>query len=338
MNLKRFTPLLVIIAVVVGALIWISYWLGLGWTGFNASGTPGSQGYQPEKALWDWLQLLIVPAVLGFGALWFNSQQTTRDHKIAEDQRKADQERAEDQQQEIALQKFLDDLSDLLLNHGLGESEEDDTVRQVSRAKTLATLRRLNGKRNGAILRFLQEAGLREKDNPVVDLEGINLKDVALSGADLQWLNLSNLNLGGAYLEGTDLSGADLTDASLEGARLSGANLSLARLSGANLEGARLSGANLSLAHLSGANLEGAGLSGATLDRANLSGASLTRANLSEADLIEADLTGADLTGADLRGGDLYGANLEGANVSNEQLAKAKPLKNATMPDGSVHP
>ena len=318
MNLKRFTPLLVIIAVVVGALIWISYWLGLGWTGFNASGTPGSQGYQPEKALWDWLQLLIVPAVLGFGALWFNSQQTTRDHKIAEDQRKADQERAEDQQQEIALQKFLDDLSDLLLNHGLGESEEDDTVRQVSRAKTLATLRRLNGKRNGAILRFLQEAGLREKDNPVVDLEGINLKDVALSGADLQWLNLSNLNLGGAYLEGTDLSGADLTDASLEGARLSGANLSLA--------------------HLSGANLEGAGLSGATLDRANLSGASLTRANLSEADLIEADLTGADLTGADLRGGDLYGANLEGANVSNEQLAKAKPLKNATMPDGSVHP
>jgi uncharacterized protein YjbI with pentapeptide repeats len=38
-------------------------------------------------------------------------------------------------------------------------------------------------------------------------------------------------------------------------------------------------------------------------------------------------LTGADLTGADL----------EGAKIISEQLAQAKSIKGANMPDGTVH-
>ncbi len=49
------------------------------------------------------------------------------------------------------------------------------------------------------------------------------------------------------------------------------------------------------------------------------------------------NLGGADLRRADLSEANLGGANLGGATVTQEQLEKAKSLKDATMPDGSKH-
>ena len=51
-----------------------------------------------------------------------------------------------------------------------------------------------------------------------------------------------------------------------------------------------------------------------------------------------ADLIVADLGGADLDGADLSEAKLNGAKVPPEQLAKAKLLTGAIMPDWSKHP
>jgi hypothetical protein len=44
------------------------------------------------------------------------------------------------------------------------------------------------------------------------------------------------------------------------------------------------------------------------------------------------------LEGASLSGADLSKANLKGTNTTVQQLAEAKSLKGATMPDGSIHP
>src|SRR5258708_19258020 len=79
-----------IVLVVVITLIIAGYWFD--WTGFNGynrvtiahiiSGTNAgtvtkTEEYQPGKALWDWLQLLIIPLVLAVAALLFN-RATTR--------------------------------------------------------------------------------------------------------------------------------------------------------------------------------------------------------------------------------------------------------------------
>jgi uncharacterized protein YjbI with pentapeptide repeats len=53
---------------------------------------------------------------------------------------------------------------------------------------------------------------------------------------------------------------------------------------------------------------------------------------LSGADLRKTELEDANLSGADLSGADLSGAK----GVTEEQLAQAKSLKGATMPDGYV--
>jgi high-affinity Fe2+/Pb2+ permease len=75
------------------------YLFGWEWTGLvkDANFT--------KRTLWDWLELLIVPAVLAAGGLWFTRQQTERQQRISNEQ-------AQDQ----ALQAYLDQIGQLLLD------------------------------------------------------------------------------------------------------------------------------------------------------------------------------------------------------------------------------
>jgi hypothetical protein len=106
----------------------------------------------------------------------------------------------------------------------------------------------------------------------------------------------------------------------------------------ADLRGANLGEAFLLLANLSNTDLRGANLNGAVLDAAHLGKANLGEADLSETTLLRADLHGANLNGATLRGANLSYADLRETNVTSDQLAQAKSLEHATMPDGSQHP
>jgi uncharacterized protein YjbI with pentapeptide repeats len=133
------------------------------------------------------------------------------------------------------------------------------------------------------------------------DLEGVDLTETDLTGA-----NFIRANLNGANLQR-----AKLVRANFSGGQLNSANLARANIEAANLEAAFLIGANLSLA-----NLRGAKLIGAHLDKANLQGANLQGADLLGTTLWEADLRRADLRGARLIGATLVESNLEEANLS----------------------
>ncbi len=74
------------------------------------------------------------------------------------------------------------------------------------------------------------------------------------------------------------------------------------------------------------AALADADLSYLNLSGTNLRGADLRRANLRRCDLTNVDLTAADLSGADLTA----------ALVTEVQLAQAKSLAGATLPDGTI--
>src|SRR5260370_6630806 len=285
-----------------------------------------------RKTLWDWLQLLIIPIALAIGGFWFNQIQKDREQKATEQRAKTEQEIAKDNQREVALQSYIDKMSELLLYKGLRKSQPEEEVRSIARVRTLTALRRLDEDivRKTSVLQFLHESGLINKDARIIDLRGAYLDRVCLFESDLSGADLSGPRLSKAALFGADLSGANL----------SGANLGEASLSKANLHGADLSRAYLREARLSGANLGGANLSGANLIKASLSAANLSEANLSGADLRGAYTFGEEdyEEEADLSGANLSGANLTGAIVTDEQLSKAKSLKGATMPDGSIYP
>jgi hypothetical protein len=189
-------------------------------------------GYRYGITLWNWLKLLIVPAVIAGGGIWFNRQQRERELGIAE-------RRAQDE----ALQAYLDKMTELLVVHKLGKPDEGPNVRTVAWARIKTVLRRLDTSNQGAVhkgavLRFLNDAELISTSRPIIR---------SLSGAHLQGANLER-----SYLVDVALRGVDLSGATLRGANLGGANLGRSEdterptdLSGADLSGADLSGATL---------------------------------------------------------------------------------------------
>jgi uncharacterized protein YjbI with pentapeptide repeats len=297
------------------------------WTGFRG------------MTVRDWLQLLIVPLALVVIGFWFTMQQDARQQQLAE-------QRAQDE----ALQAYLDQMSNLLLEEDLRASEEDSEVRTLARARTLTVLERLDPSRKRAVVQFLVETELVqgvEETAPIINLGGADLSGgVYLRGADLSFATLRGANLSEANLSEANLRGANLYDAGLRGADLGGANLSEANLVVAELRDVNLLPyADLRGADLSDAELSDADLSTAHLSNADLSSADLSRVKLSSTDLSYADLSNADLSDANLYYADLSDANLSDANlisagwVTKEQLEEqAQALVGATMPDGSKHP
>ena len=325
----------VLVALVV--VIWpiLLTWTGSPpeWTGFGPiSGAPNSAHIsllQPAKTLWDWLQLLaalLVPVVVGFAGLSFTRKQSQTERKIADDRLQEERRLADDRQREAALETYFDRVSQLLLDEGTRGLAHESYVQAVARARTVTTIRRLDGERNGSLLRFLRESHLMDLHGAPIDLGGADLTGAHLSNTDLSGVNLNGTILSGADLRNANLSGTTLSEADLSGATLSGANLTTANLVEAILIGADLRAAYLREANASGANLREANLSGATLINADLSGASLRGANLCGANLIGANLSGANLKDANLDGAEMRGAILHGANLTEAYLSKAIAL------------
>jgi uncharacterized protein YjbI with pentapeptide repeats len=288
---------IVIVALAIVTAIVGGYALGWAWTGFA------------KQTLWDWLDLLIIPIVLGLGGYLFTMSENRRTLRIAADTEEARRKRereaqaaqrereleVEDQRaQDETLQAYIDQIGQLLLDKDrplLKSATADevrtetngDEVRTLARARTLTVLPRLNGERKRSVLQFLYESHLVIKGHVVVTLRGADLREAELSAATLS----------AAHLSGADLSKASLVAADLKEAQLRDANLSDASLSSANL------------------------------DRAHMGGADLRRAYLHAANFLKANLSGADLRDADLRDSDLKGANLRGADLREVDLRRA---------------
>src|SRR5690242_1185028 len=147
-------------------LIVLSYIFNWNWTGLNAYKTISTATssppkitttitYQSGKTLWDWLQLLIIPAVLAVAGYVINLSISRGEQAATEQRAKSEQEAADlrakteqeiaaqryEQDQQIALNKqhedllqaYLDRMSDLLIKNKLRLSEVDAEVRNVAR-------------------------------------------------------------------------------------------------------------------------------------------------------------------------------------------------------------
>jgi uncharacterized protein YjbI with pentapeptide repeats len=246
----------------------------------------------------DWLPIvgaLLVSVVIAIGSWSITWQLEKHENQRAETERELAEQRAQDE----ALQAYLDQMSQLILDRGLLEieqgnpvHEQGDPVHTLAQARTSTAILRLDAEHNESVTHFLITSGL-----------SVRTKD---SARLLRGSTLSHAKLSAAYLPNADLGDADLSGADLSNALMVNANLIVADLSGADLSDSLLDNADL-VAHLPNADLSGASLIGADLSEANLRGA----------DLSDADLIGADgITNEEL---EQQAVSLEGANMPNAQ-------------------
>lgn len=191
------------------------------WTGMSEY-----QGKNPEGrpvSFWMWLSVLIVPATLGLGGVWFalTQQQTELDNQ-REQSANALEVQAK-QAQDEALQAYLDQMSVLLLDYDLRNSVLDSPERDLARSRTMAVVGRLDPIGKGSIVQFLHESDLiqdvdqddwnqadAQANNPIVGLVAADLKRVELSFANLENTDLYYSYLNGANLYFANLHAADL--------------------------------------------------------------------------------------------------------------------------------
>jgi DMSO/TMAO reductase YedYZ molybdopterin-dependent catalytic subunit len=99
---------------------------------------------------------------------------------------------------------------------------------------------------------------LHQGDFRGAQMAGVQLKNCALAGSNLQRADLRGANLTNSDLQGVDLRGADLSDADLEGVLLMGADLRHCSMRRARLAAAEFWRAGLPPARVAGLDLRGA--------------------------------------------------------------------------------
>src|SRR5215207_10397979 len=122
---------------------------------------------QTKKSRWgfrgmtvrDWLPIvgaLLVPVVIALG-IWAIMWQLD---KLENQRAEAERELAEQQAQDEALQAYLDQMTSLLLEENLRESEKGSELRILAQARTATVIQALDADGNRNVIRFLKETRL----------------------------------------------------------------------------------------------------------------------------------------------------------------------------------
>lgn len=257
------------------------------WLGTGAAYKPDGELLSAPKTLWDLASLLIIPAVLSAGAIFYNQAVSN-----------AESIKTEQQNQETILQDYIDRMSNLLTDKNLAKSQKGDPVRNVARTQTRTTIYRLSGGRKGLVVRFLKEGGLIDLEDTIILTAGLDLRTVNLKRANLNYCNFSHANFIQANLERVQLQNTQCYKTNFTEANFANADLRNANLSRANFTKTACPEVNFRDAELIKAIFLDADLQGAVFHNAKLNGADFRNADLCGARFDKTDVSGAKLTNA----------------------------------------
>ncbi len=149
-------------------------------------------------------------------------------------------------------------------------------------------------------------------------LDGSNLKDANLSGADLSVTGLPNSNLDGAQLEKANLMRAWFTGSTMKKADFARVQAYRSGFSKVSADGASFASAELQRANFSGAKLTGADFQKAELGRANFDKVVLGDTNFTLANLSRAHFDAASVEGPiNFDRAFMFLTDIEGLDLSN---------------------
>jgi len=120
------------IFVVISVLGYLRNWQ---WTGLPYyQGPPGQNDIERRAVtLWAWMTLLVMPITVAIVAGFFAYRQNENTLRQNQNALRVQSKRARDE----AFQSYLDQMSALILDHGLINAEKNSPVRDLARSRTL---------------------------------------------------------------------------------------------------------------------------------------------------------------------------------------------------------
>lgn len=220
---------------------------------------------------------ILIPVVIARATFSFTESQNKLQQNLENQRANAELELERQRTESEALQSYLDQMSQLMLEKNLSESEVGSPVRMLARARTLAVLGGLDdSQRKWTVLRFLYQSELILYTKPVLGLASADLTEINFNVNLGTTANLPKVNFDHAYLRESQLKEANLAQAYLRHTKLAEAQLEGADLKGADLTKAEIGttkgwkSVGKPLGDFGAADLSGADLSGATLTEAHL--------------------------------------------------------------------
>ncbi|WP_076415016.1 pentapeptide repeat-containing protein [Shewanella sp. UCD-KL12] len=302
-----------------------------------------------QKSLWEWMELLFIPAALLICGYFLNVSQATRQQEIEnkriEAQLKLENKRTETQlkleekryisQAKFERNKFnIERLHNfqyliigLMANNGLGRANSSLATVEAATALTISTLTQLGGNEKGQLIIFLYSLNLIAKESPIISLEGADLSNISFTTHFMDSVNLSGINLKGSLLNSADfwrvnLSNSDLSHTYLVDSNFGKANVSLSNISHSNLNNARFTNANMA----------GVDLSNSSLVDNDMSYSNLSNAKILNCEIMDVDLHGTDIEHAEisfLPFGNPYYSVEKAIRDAAKSLYRAKNFENA---------
>lgn len=297
-------------------------------------------GWFSGKSVWDWLDLLIVPSVIGLSVAYFESMGRLTELEIAERNNEVEREISKERYWESTFKEFLDKMTVFVIENGLLKAQANADLTNIAIMRTRTTLRILNAKWKQEVVVFLSESGITKSIPGILcncDLSKTDLNRIGLSNADLSDAQLNDAILSGANLNASELSRASIVGAKLIGTQMQAATLTSADLTNSDLQGASLSRSKLTAAKFKNAKLKATKMVGCVAtntifkaadscgsDRTDLSGSDFSNANMSEASFRNIDMHKCKLAHVDCSGTDFSGANFFEVTFTECSCEKAR--------------
>jgi uncharacterized protein YjbI with pentapeptide repeats len=180
----------------LSAFIVLATRCGWRWAGFK------------DKTLWDWLSLLVIPAGLALVLFALDDAQSDREHDRTEAAVRRDAKVEQDRRRASLLSEYLQQMSGLILDHDLARAEPSAPVARLATTLTTTVVPRLDGRRKGQVLLFLDRAGLLKTAHPHMDLDGADFRNVDTRGLRFaESMMLRAVDLRGANFDRTVFDG-----------------------------------------------------------------------------------------------------------------------------------
>ena len=268
-----------------GVIVAVAYRRRWEWTGFTRRSGGAADAANSPKTLWNWLELLLVPAGIAIALFALNNAQSGREQRRADRRAAVDRSIAAERIRADILHTYLQQMSNLLLDRGLLKADWNGPLVNFAQTLTLTVFHQLDGRRKGEVLQFLANTGLIKPPRPKIDLTRADLRHV-----DAHERSFSALDVENADLRGADFRRAAIYDSSFSFADLERDDFSFALLQGVTMDGANLARADFRYSWVSPASFEVACLASVTFSHAKIEGSSFQGAIGDRVDFTRAGL------------------------------------------------
>jgi len=313
------------------------------WTGFGG------------RKAWDWLEIAIIPIVLGFLVIHFEKKQREseiaieheregREKVLEEKRREREEYQANKNRAQMIFESYIDRMTSLILDYGLLQDRKDNNEDiEIAKTRTRSVMRTLDEQWRGEVVRFVIETKIailakdifhltkfNGADLYKIDFKGMYLQNSDFSGcnlfradftaADTNFSIFENATLRTAVFKDSEAFGCKFVNTDIKNVNFLNCKISHSDFTNAFAENTRFSSKPAFYVDFTSTNLQKSEFSKMEISDTSFENANLNKSTFNNVDFRDVSFLNADLTDVDFTDCTFKRCNMKDANLSGVEF------------------